>query len=696
MEQNCHPKIETGYGIAKGASSFETGMEAAKMALDNIHEYSISAVMVYSSVEYDLSEVLQGIYNVVGEKPVFGTTTAGEICNGAYKGTVLVVILASPYLKVHCGVGTDVSKNWRNSLNEAINSPSVKPFFEDINEFSRKIKMEGKNIFIMLFSPGNTRYNNTRSYEILEALKIKSLGIYPIIGGSSADDWQMEKNYVFHGKEVYSDSILLAVFETELQFGISMTNGFHPTKLKTKVTSVDGYEVLTLDGLPAEDALSKLLNTSKETLLGKHYAQTTGIPLGVSNSMGQYGIITASYSTAQGGIWLSAQVPPGTVFTVMQPDSTNIIDAGTEALSKAFIRGGITDAAISFAYYCALRPRIIGERYEEEIANMANMLSDKPLVGFFSFGEQGVADDGVCRHNNSSIACIVLGNELSQMAQVAFEKNRLLKEIMEYDQLKSEFITNISHELRTPINVILSTLQLMELKGTTMNQLLNDEKSEHYIKMMKQNCYRLVRLTNNLIDITKIEAGFSELDLHNYNAVQVIEDITLSVAEYAMSKGLELIFDTNTEEKVMAFDADKLERIMLNLLSNAVKFSKTEGKISVYFQDNNDTISITVKDTGIGIPQDKQEIIFERFRQVDRSLSRKNEGSGIGLSLVKSLVELHEGTISVQSAYGKGTEFIIELPVKLIDEGMNIKPKFNNSHDPVQKTKMEFSDIYTL
>lgn len=696
MEQNNHPKLETGYGTATGSSSYETGIEAAKKALESINEYKISAVIVHASIGYNLPEVLQGISEVVGDPPIFGTTTAGEICNGAHKGTVLVIILASPYLKVYCGIGRGVSSNWRSALNEAMNSPSIKPFFQDISEFSRKTKLEGKNVFVMLFSPGKTKHSNSYSYEILEALKTESLGMYPIIGGSSADDWALEKNYVFYGNKVYSDSTLLAVFETELQFGISMTHGVHPTSIETTVTSVDDYEVLTLDGLPAEDTFSKLLDIPKEELLGKHYDLTTGIILGIPDPMGQYSIHTASYFTSRGGIRLTSKVHPGTTLTVMETNSIGMLAAGTESVRKAIIRGGITDIAIGFTYYCALRPKIIGERYEEELSRMIEMLGGKPMVGFFSFGEQGVGDDGDSRYNNTAVACLVLGNELSQMAQVALENKRLLKEIREYDQLKTEFIANISHEFRTPINVILGTLQLFELQNSPLQHLQNGEKADRYFKVMKQNCYRLVRLTNNLIDITKIEAGFSEIDLHNHNIVHVIEDITQSVAEYVKIKDLELLFDTDTEEKIMAFDADKLERIMLNLLSNAVKFSSTGGRISVNFQDNKESVKITVKDTGIGIPLDKQSIIFERFRQVDSSLSRKHEGSGIGLSLVKGLVELHGGKINLNSGFGEGTEFIIELPVKIVDEQMNINAICDTTQDHVHRILMEFSDIYAI
>lgn len=277
----------------------------------------------------------------------------------------------------------------------------------------------------------------------------------------------------------------------------------------------------------------------------------------------------------------------------------------------------------------------------------------------------------------------------------AEENERLLKEAMQYDELKSEFFSNISHEFRTPINVLLSTLQLMGLQQSGTKENEQAEKTARYLKVMKQNCYRLLRLTNNLIDMTRLDTGFFEINLCNCDIVRVVEDITLSVADYIEHKGIQLVFDTDMEEKLLAVDADKIERIMLNLLSNAVKFTREQGTIRVDIRDRGESVEIAVKDTGVGIPQEKLDIIFERFRQVNSSLSRNNEGSGIGLSLVKNLVELHGGTIRVHSEAGSGSEFIVELPCRLLDESMDPKSADIHPQSHVERVSIEFSDIYS-
>lgn len=276
------------------------------------------------------------------------------------------------------------------------------------------------------------------------------------------------------------------------------------------------------------------------------------------------------------------------------------------------------------------------------------------------------------------------------------EKTKQLEQVATYEKMRTEFFANISHELRTPVNVIFSALQLISCKMVSVKESnYNLEQYEKNINIMRQNCFRLVRLINNLIDVTKIDSGYLNLNLVNCDIINIVEDITQSVAQYIDTKGLTLIFDTEVEEKIMACDPEKIERVMLNLISNAVKFTKSGGSVFVNIKDKDDSIVISVKDTGRGIPKEKQEIIFERFMQVDKSLARQNEGSGIGLSLVKSLVEMHNGTIRVESEVDKGSEFFVELPVCIVEGIENIEDTaIHIIQDNVEKINIEFSDIY--
>ncbi|MCT4594729.1 MAG: PAS domain-containing sensor histidine kinase [Anaeromicrobium sp.] len=268
------------------------------------------------------------------------------------------------------------------------------------------------------------------------------------------------------------------------------------------------------------------------------------------------------------------------------------------------------------------------------------------------------------------------------------ESEEVISNILEYDKLKTEFFANISHELRTPLNLILGTLQLIELKKKNISLM----DKEH--KILKQNSYRLIRLIDNLIDVTKIDAGYLELSLCNSNIVKVAEDITLSVVGFAENKGINVIFETNREEHYVAFDLDKLERILLNLLSNALKFTNEGGKIQVTVNVDQENTSILVEDDGIGIPKNKIDKVFDRFVQVDKTFKRNREGSGIGLALTSELIKMHGGNISVESEINNGSKFKFTIPNKRIEniENNNWDKCYNNS---VERTYIEFSDIYS-
>lgn len=247
-----------------------------------------------------------------------------------------------------------------------------------------------------------------------------------------------------------------------------------------------------------------------------------------------------------------------------------------------------------------------------------------------------------------------------------------------YDKDITDFFINITHELKTPLSVILGAIQLLDLK----NQAATGEqsKSAGTYQIIKHNCYRLLRLVNNLLDFARLDSGYLKLNPTNCNIVSLIEEITQSVMPYARQKLIELLFDTQDEEIDTAVDMEKIERVILNLLSNAIKFTSNGGKITVETHSSEEMAYITVKDTGIGIPKDKQKEIFERFRQVSSKRSREYEGCGIGLSLVKSFIDLHEGTINVTSEENKGSEFVIGLPIRHL-ESLEEKPDEHSVSD---------------
>lgn len=332
--------------------------------------------------------------------------------------------------------------------------------------------------------------------------------------------------------------------------------------------------------------------------------------------------------------------------------------------------------------------KMIDSKYfnEDKVLTIDKVRSKRGLVELESISSR-IKDS-----KSNTLGWVRVARNIEDVKEIEILKNKF-EEIKQYDKVRSEFFANLSHELRTPINIIYSCIQLLN----------NSKKFESgfaslydkYEKILKQNCFRMLRLVNNLIDITKIDSGFIKMDFINYDIIKLTEDITMSVIPYVESKNIDIIFDTDCEELEIKCDPDKIERIILNLLSNAIKFTEPGGRIEVSIFTDETWVDIRVKDTGIGIPSHMKEFIFERFIQNDKSLNRNKEGSGIGLSLVKSLVELHEGKVFLSESNESGSEFSILLPnVKLendIEEDGSLDYKTE-----VEKISIEFADIYEI
>ena len=297
------------------------------------------------------------------------------------------------------------------------------------------------------------------------------------------------------------------------------------------------------------------------------------------------------------------------------------------------------------------------------------------------------------------IAEEVVARTREEMMQVELRKKSVeLQQLGELEKLRTDFFANLSHELRTPINLILAALKMIEIRADESETEDKSFSNHKYLKIMKQNSYRLMRLINNLIDVTRLDAGFLSFNASTWDIIYIIKSITHSVAMYAKSKNISLSFESELEIFFFKCDPDKIERILLNLLSNAIKYNKDKGSIKVSVSKCNNELLISVSDTGIGIPKDKLNLIFERFKQVDSRLTKEGEGSGIGLSLVKAFVEMHGGRITVDSILGVGTDFSIRIPVDEMRDNNNDRIMENEDCEDlrIERIKMEFSDIYGI
>ncbi|MFZ7120794.1 MAG: MASE3 domain-containing protein [Eubacteriaceae bacterium] len=328
-----------------------------------------------------------------------------------------------------------------------------------------------------------------------------------------------------------------------------------------------------------------------------------------------------------------------------------------------------------------------------------NMLNNKNIKFTNYYGKEikGNIMKFPCTYNGDDSNIIILHKyteNLNKQQSVNLKNNCNYVNKDDHDPIKDNFFINISHEFKTPLNVILGITQLLELefkKSRTemdMPSYLNE-----YMKTLKYNSYRLWRLIDNLIDISKINTNSFEVIMQNNNIVSVVEDIVLSATSHLEKNDIDIIFDTEVEEKILACDADLIERIILNLISNGIKFAKNKGEILIKLIDEGEIFTIIVEDNGIGIPKDKIETIFDYFSKVDQSLTRNTEGSGMGLALVAHLVKIHGGSISVESEKGQGSKFIIKLPVSTVE---NTTKKKSYSQVKKERINIEFSDIYSV
>ena len=298
--------------------------------------------------------------------------------------------------------------------------------------------------------------------------------------------------------------------------------------------------------------------------------------------------------------------------------------------------------------------------------------------------------------NNVDISLAIVKREeegslivVFRMLDCEFKSIQLEKElnrIKEKNKFKTEFLSNVAYDIKKPINKIFETNNnLIENKGK-----YNSENINNHTRLVKQNCYRLIRLLSNVEYVSRIDNGTCTLELRKCDIVKLVENIVKISKTYTDKKGIDISFKSEVNKKILSLDIDKVEKIILNILSNAIKFTDTGGKIDINLYMQNEQVCISIKDTGIGIPKDKTEVIFENFEQLDTTLSRGCEGTGMGLSVVKKLANLNNIKINVESELNKGSEFKITLPNNIVSKNIKLQDKFAQD----EKIDIEFSDIY--
>ncbi|MBI3373190.1 MAG: HAMP domain-containing protein [Betaproteobacteria bacterium] len=248
-----------------------------------------------------------------------------------------------------------------------------------------------------------------------------------------------------------------------------------------------------------------------------------------------------------------------------------------------------------------------------------------------------------------------LAGNLNRMSA---ELERLYGQLEAASRRKSEFLANMSHELRTPLNAVIGFSEVLEER---MFGELNEKQAE-YVQDIHSSGEHLLSLINEILDLSKIEAGRMELELTEFSLRAMLEGANTLVRERAARHSIALSLEIETGLDMVRGDERKLKQVMLNLLSNAVKFTPDAGAIRVIARSAEGAIEVSVSDSGVGISPQDQALVFEEFRQVGGDSARKAEGTGLGLALAKKFVELHGGTMRLESALGRGSTFTFTLP----------------------------------
>ena len=279
-----------------------------------------------------------------------------------------------------------------------------------------------------------------------------------------------------------------------------------------------------------------------------------------------------------------------------------------------------------------------------------------------------------------------------ELAKLSKEEliNKFIK-LSEAKKAQEDFILNISHDLRSPLNIILSILQCYKDEYKDIEKV---NQCQQHMESIKRNGYKILKLINNLIDTTKLEKKHYNIKRENLDIINLIEWNISSIDKYAKQKNISLVFDTNVEECIMAIDPEAIDRIIMNLISNAIKFSPQGSSIYINTWKSINQIIISIRDEGIGIPKDEQNTIFNRFIQSSKNKRHENSGSGIGLDLVRYLTKAHNGSIELKSEENSGSEFIIKLPIEILEYNKTTKNKCLNAKSKVEVLELEFSDIY--
>lgn len=447
--------IETGIGKATSGTGFDRGRKAAQAALNRLSRYKPTLALLFVSSELDIQQVTNGVGDVLGDCPLLGTSTAGEIANGYFALGVVVAVIASPRLRVHIGVGRDVSSDYKRAVSEALTAGDVAEYFSPDHPLHQVLRMSTSRsggvspAFMIMFSPGATMARPSLSHEIHTELRKASANRVPIFGGSSSDFFRFEANCQIANGRVFHDSLVTAFVEADILFGLGAAHGFSPTTKTALVTRATGHVVHELDGRPAAEVCSKLLDIPVGRL-GNGALWFSQFPFGTTDLYGNSLLQVPEFVLPDGSVQFGPLMSNNQVITLMRASRNDIVEAGLAAYNKALRQGGLKRPTLAIMFSCALRKRLMGgdERQEMELLRRK---AGVPVCGFYTFGEQGISDDGLPVFLNQSVSTLVLSDELNPLTALMQKGKRLYYDFtsrLSRKETQMKVLSRISHMIQ--------------------------------------------------------------------------------------------------------------------------------------------------------------------------------------------------------------------------------------------------------
>jgi PAS domain S-box-containing protein len=348
---------------------------------------------------------------------------------------------------------------------------------------------------------------------------------------------------------------------------------------------------------------------------------------------------------------LVVESAPNAMILVNTEGKITLVNSQTEKLF-GYSRSELIDQGVE---------TLIPLRFKEKHPGYRNSFFEKPKVR-----SMGAGRDLFARRKDGSEFPVEIGLNPIETSEGPLVLAAIIditeRKTQERNRLKSDFLANMSHELRTPMNAIMGFSELLiDKKVGELNA-----KQLEYLNDIHASGSHLLRLINDVLDLAKIESGKIELNIETFNIADAIEEVIQIVRPIANKKEVGLSLDLSKDIDMISIDKNKFRQILYNLISNAIKFNHPQGTIIIETAlYNEDSFVMKVKDSGIGIAKENLKKLFIPFVQLDSGTARKHEGSGLGLSLTKNIIELHNGSISVESAEGKGTIFSVVLPLNM-------------------------------